>query len=192
MKYQVLTAPHPNLRKIAKPVNKVDKKLLQNQELLIQALKDEQDPIGVGMAFTQINKLIRGFAFRTDTDNELKLDENMIVIFNPELIAHSSKLTLGQNEQDPDIEGCLSVPTVFGPVLRWPWVELKYQLIENNKLVTYQKKFQDYEARIMQHELDHLNGVLFTDHLLEQRQPVYLQKDGELVQAEDTNFLKVY
>jgi peptide deformylase len=186
--YKLLTAPHPNLRKKARPIKQADKKLISNQELLIQALNDEQDPPGVGMAFTQIDKLIRGFAFRPSADK----NKETIIMLNPEIVSHSEQLSLGENPKEADLEGCLSVPKIYGPVWRWQWIELTYQIAKNNQLVNKKGKFSDYEARIIQHEIDHLEGVLFTDRLIEQDQPAYLKENDDFIPIEGKTLLKVY
>ncbi len=186
----VITAPHPTLRKVAKPVNKVDKKLLQNIKLLIDSLILEKDPEGVGLAFPQINKSISGFAYRPDKNK--KKAGSVQVFFNPKIIAHSNDLVLGRKPKKPDLEGCLSVPRFFGAVPRWSWVEMEYQIVEDSKLVTHKQLFKDYKARIVQHEIDHLNGILFTDHVLKHNLPIYLVENDQLIPFEDKELLKSF
>lgn len=186
----IISAPHPTLRKVAKTVTKVDKKLLQNIELLKQSLQAEKNPEGVGLAFPQINKSIRGFAYQPNKKNKDILA--IKVLFNPKILDHSQEQVLGKNPKEPDLEGCLSVPNLFAPVPRWSFVELEYQLIGDNQLVTYQQRFENYNARIVQHELDHLNGILFTDHVLKHKMPIYLLVDGELMPFDELDLLKTF
>jgi len=186
----IITAPHPTLRKVARPVTKVDTKLLQNIKLLIDNLVLEKDPEGVGLAFPQINKSIRGFAYRPDVNK--KRPDSVQVFFNPKIIAHSDDFVLGRNPKKPDLEGCLSVPRFFGAVPRWSWVEMEYQTVEGNKLVFHKQLFKDYKARIVQHETDHLNGILFTDHVLKYNLPIYLVENDQLIPFEDKELLKSF
>ncbi|KUK79853.1 MAG: Peptide deformylase [Microgenomates bacterium 39_7] len=185
----IITAPHPTLRQQAKPVTKIDKKLLQNIDLLIENLLLEKDPQGVGLAFPQINKSIRGFAFRPETK---KGKSSTQVFLNPKIVSRSESQSFGENNDEPEMEGCLSIPQFYAPVPRWDWIELEYQLTDNQRLSNQQQRFCGYHARIIQHELDHLNGILFTDYVLKYDLPLYVQKGGELVPFEDKELLKAY
>lgn len=186
----IITAPHPTLRKKTAPVTKVDKKLLQNIDLLREDLLAEKDPEGVGLAFPQINKSIRAFAYRKNT--RIKKKNDIQVFFNPEIISHSQEQILGRKPDKPDYEGCLSVPNLWGQVPRWSWIELKYELIENGHFSAHQAKFDNYASRAIQHELDHLDGILFTDHILEHDLPIYLEQNGEWVEFNDKELLRTF
>ncbi len=195
MSNPIITAPHPTLRKKAQPIKKVDKKLLDNIKLLITALDYEQDPQGVGLAFPQINKSLQAFAFKPDkitAENFKKESREAKILLNPTIKAHSSDKTFGTDPDEPDYEGCLSIPNVYGPVPRWTWVELEYQIIKNKQLTTQNKKFTAYAARIVQHELDHLQGILFTDYLLKLNLPAYLKQGDQFIEMTNRDLLKVY
>jgi peptide deformylase len=81
-----------------------------------------------------------------------------IALVNPEIIEHSE-------EKCTDKEGCLSVPGESGEVERWTWVKVKFL---DPKGVAYSMKLVDLAARIVQHEIDHLDGVLFIDRVEEE------------------------
>jgi peptide deformylase len=85
-------------------------------------------------------------------------DENYrtIPMINPEIVEKS-------NEKCSDKEGCLSVPGKTGAVERWTWVRVNFLDIEGKK---YSLKLENLAARIVQHEIDHLDGVLFTDKVI--------------------------
>ncbi len=187
-----MTAPHPTLRKKAAPITQVDKKTISLIEELKTTLKDQKNPAGVGLAFPQIGKSLRAFAMREAMAETDPKQTEIMVLINPEIIAHSSDKTLGDDEENPDLEGCLSIPNVYGPVPRWAWVKLKYQILRQNELIDQTKKFSGFPARIAQHELDHLNGILFTDYLLELNLPAYLEQEENLVTLADTSPLQVY
>jgi peptide deformylase len=156
---KIITIPHQTLRTTAKPVTVVDKKLKKFITDLEKTLNATKNPKGVGLAANQVDDLHR--VFSTHFDKQLRS------FINPEITAASDDLVLGPDGKDPYLEGCLSIPGIYGPVYRHEWLELEYQLIENDTLTTHTEKFDDYNARVIQHELDHLNGVLFIDHTLE-------------------------
>lgn len=185
----IITAPHPTLRQTAKRIDVVDKKLLQNIDLLIKNLLLEKDPEGVGLAFPQINKSLRAFAFRPDP-KEKNIPTQVLI--NPEITQHSQEQVLGERSGEPDLEGCLSVPNLYAPVPRWSWIELTFELIEDNQLVLKKERFENYHARIIQHELDHLNGILFTDHVLKFNLPIYIEDGDKMVELEDKELLEAY
>lgn len=76
-------------------------------------------------------------------------------MINPEILEKSK-------ETDIDTEGCLSLPRHWGPVERSIWVKAKFTDAKGNDRVM---TFDDFDARIVQHEVDHLNGILFIDHV---------------------------
>ena len=81
------------------------------------------------------------------------------------------------------MEGCLSLPHFYGPVKKPDVVELEY-LDEKGK--KQRKTFRGFMAQIIQHEVDHLEGVLFIDRLLEQNKPLYEYKNGEWTEVDLT------
>lgn len=174
---KIISAPHPTLRTVASEVTKVDKKLRQFVNELEETLRLKDNPKGVGLAAPQVDKKLRIFSTQFALDEQydspaaLKLD----YYINPTITKHSGKQTFGQDKKNPQLEGCLSIPHLYGPVPRWEWVELNYFVINNDELEEKNKKFLDFEARVIQHELDHLNGILFTDYILEYDLPFYVE-----------------
>lgn len=79
-----------------------------------------------------------------------------IAMINPEIIEHSEIKCI-------DTEGCLSVPGETGDVERWSWIKVSFLDPEGRK---YALKLDTLAARIVQHEIDHLDGILFTDKLI--------------------------
>jgi peptide deformylase len=167
---QVLNATDPKLRLKSKPVVKVDKKVLS----LIKDLKDtlvvQKDPEGIGLAAPQIGKNLRVFV--------IKPAKELLVFINPK-IQNSFK---SKSKTDNKImEGCLSLPHHYGPLKRAEKIKVKY-LTEKGDEVS--EEFKALEAQIIQHEIDHLNGVLFIDRLLEQKKPLYEFINGEWEKVE--------
>lgn len=133
----------PVLRKKAQPVTdfSVVKALLNEMKQTMYA----ED--GVGLAAPQVGVSLRFFAM--DDGSGFK------IVVNPEILERST-------EKESAEEGCLSVPGVFAQVERHTWVRVRYQ---NEHGEFREELLQGYGARIFQHELDHLDGVLFIDHL---------------------------
>lgn len=192
MATQVLTAPHPTLRQTAQPIKTVDKKLLDNIKQLIIALEGEKDPPGVGMAFPQIDKSIRGFALRPDAKGDNPAHAKIKILINPVITAHSTNQSFGEDPDEPDFEGCLSVPKIYGPVPRWDWLELDYEIIKDEQLLKQSQRYTGYVARVIQHELDHLDGILFTDHLLKLDLPAFIKQGDEFAELMDRDILQVF
>lgn len=166
-KLPIITAPNKILRKVAKPVAKIDKKVKSFIDNLLFTLEQTSNPKGVGLAAPQVGKSWRIFALNLST---LKSRGVESIFINPQITRHSANQTLGPDPKKPTLEGCLSMPNVFGPVPRWEWVELTFQ---DTNLDEQTGRFADFEARVIQHELDHLDGILFTDHSLKHNLPVY-------------------
>jgi len=209
---KIITVPNQHLRRKAKPIEKVDKKLLKFLKQFNETLSKQDSPKGIGLAAPQVDKSWRIFA--TQLSNRDRTDYQPLRLFiNPEIIAHSKKTSFGPDEKKPDLEGCLSIPALYGPVPRWEWIELAYQIIENDisdpefcsqnsvgmkdtayKLVNKKEKFEDFNARVIQHERDHLDGILFTDYILEHDLPVYKvnEETDKLEEVKDRNILEIF
>lgn len=141
----------------------------QLAETLLETLQAARNPRGVGLAAPQIDSGVRMFA--TLLNNEPR------VFINPRITTASEKLSLGRDPEDPDLEGCLSIPRLYAPVPRYTWIELEYEKAVNGKLETHSETFEDFAARVVQHEQDHLDGILFLDHALQYDLPV-LEGEG--------------
>lgn len=163
---KIVTLPHPSLRVQAKEVSQVDKKLLQFVKDIKSTLGKTKNPQGVGLAATQVNSSRRIFCTQLEK-------RKLRAFINPEIVGHDNNTTLGPKKDEPYLEGCLSIPGIYGPVPRFGWVELQFQVIEGSELKTQTERFKDFEARVIQHELDHLNGILFIDYTKQLGLPLY-------------------
>jgi peptide deformylase len=170
---KIITVPHPTLRSVASAVTLVDKKLLEFLQDLEETLLDTHNPKGVGLAAPQVDRLKRVFALNLAEDNR-----ELRSVINPSIIEHSTEVRFGPEKEDPYLEGCLSIPGIYGPVPRWQWVDLQFEVIKDNQLVRKVERFEDYGARVVQHELDHLDGVLFIDYSIKYDLPLYKEKRG--------------
>jgi len=185
---KISTVPNPILRQVSQPVKAVNKKLNSFIKDLEKTLINSADPPGVGLSAIQVGKPIR--IFSTYLVKSKKIREIKTYI-NPKIVKTSKKLTLGPDEKSrsasggkPILEGCLSVPRIWGSVLRHQWIKFEFETFDpkTNQLVKQTKKYSSFPARAIQHELDHLDGILFTDHSMKQNQPLYEEKNGELTQ----------
>lgn len=169
---KIITIPHPTLRTEAQEVRTVDKKLIQFIKELEDTLKKKDNPRGVGLAAPQVDTKWR--IFSTQLPTEPQSDEYTLRSFiNPRITDHSEHHTFGPEKKEPILEGCLSIPGFYGPVPRWEWVDLTYDYISEGELKTTNEHFTDFAARVVQHENDHLNGILFIDYIIQFELPLY-------------------
>lgn len=173
---QILKSTDPRLREKSKPVQKVDKKVLSIISDLKDTLRIQEDPEGVGLAAPQIGKNVQVFI--------IKINDGLKTIINPKVlwVSKFSKKNVANKKKKPKIlEGCLSLPHYYGPLKRNESIKLTY-LNEEARKVT--EIFTSFSAQIVQHEIDHLNGVFFTDRLFEQKAPLYEYINGEWEKVE--------
>ncbi|MEJ2348008.1 MAG: peptide deformylase [Patescibacteria group bacterium] len=176
MKIKIVKAGDPCLRRKSKPVSKIDKKILTLIADMKETLLAEKDPEGVGLAAPQVGKNIRLFIMRINGDIK--------TVINPKIISVSKiKTTREDDKKKKALEGCLSIPYYYGAVARTKEIKISYTTEEGKRVA---ETFKGFPARIVEHEIDHLNGVLFIDHLLEQKLPLYEIKDDI---AEEVDFV---
>ena len=160
MAQDILTAPNPKLNEVSQRVQKVDKAAKKLAQDLKDTLAKQKDPEGVGLSAPQIGVLKRVFILNPG------LKSNFLVVINPEVVKVSKKTNLTVLKgKEPDLEGCLSVPGVYALVER-PWEITVTFHNENFEVMT--QKLTGFLAVAFQHELDHLEGTLFTQRALEQ------------------------
>lgn len=157
----IITVPHDTLRKKSKPVEFTDD-LRSQVESLADALKKAREPEGVGLSFPQIDLSLRGFV--TFLDNKVR------IYLNPEVLDMDEKMTLGGRPDRPTLEGCLSIPYLYGPVWRPKKIKIKAHDEWGNE---FYKTLSSFPARLFLHELDHLEGVLFTDYTKRDNLPLF-------------------
>jgi peptide deformylase len=158
---------------VAKPVVQIDKKILRVISDLKQTLLAAKNPEGVGLAAPQIGIPLRLFFARPNPKKP------PLLFINPEIITHSQRLQM-PDTQHGVYEGCLSLPHHYSPLKRSMSVTVKYQtLTDNSQLTTHNSVFTGFLAHIIQHEVDHLNGILFIDHVLAQNSKLFLIKGKE-------------
>lgn len=170
---KIVNAPNPVLTQKAKPVDKIDKVILAIIEEMKTALLSAADPIGVGLAAPQIGKSLCIFITKPASNSPITVFVNPEIIENdplPPVIKQKSK------KSQTKLEGCLSLPNIWGEVARHPTVKITY-LNGKGKKIT--RKFRGLMATIVQHEIDHLDGGLFPKRVLEQQGALYKSKKNE-------------
>lgn len=145
---KVITFPHPGLRYVAKPVRRVDALLKQVGVRLIELMYAHR---GVGLAATQVNVPLRMFAWDPTGDP----DSGQATVFLNPIISRPRS-----NEEAE--EGCLSLPGINARVVRSKTIRMNAYDLTGKEI---DQDYSGFEARILQHETDHLDGVLFLDRL---------------------------
>jgi peptide deformylase len=172
----ILSVPHPILRKKSVAVDKITPDIQKMIDELKETMVDAHDPEGVGLSLPQIGYNIRGFV--------TYLDKKLKIYLNPIILDMSEEKTLGGTPERPTLEGCLSIPWLYGPV--WRPKKIKIQALDEHG-VEFTKTLSSFPARLAMHEYDHLEGVLFTDYTLKENLPLYLldREQNKFVEVED-------
>lgn len=177
---KIVHAPHTILTKKVESVKKINKKIQELVYDMEETLIEQVDPQGVGLAAPQVNIDLAIFIIKPTLKSETKVFINPKIL---ELMSGSLETAEDQEKKDENIklEGCLSIPRIWGPVTRNTKVLLEYQDLTGEKHTEW---FSGFKSVIIQHEMDHLQGVLFTQRVLEQKGKLYQEKDGELEKIE--------
>ncbi len=170
----IITLPNPHLRERSTRIRVIDESTLQLIDDMLAATldweKSRPHEVAVALAAIQIDRPERIVIIREDFDD--KTNQNFTVLINPEIIK-------GEGEILSEQEGCLSVDSVYGLVPRWSKVRVK--AIDINGHEVRIKSPNPFIARILQHEIDHTNGICFVDHIAKEKAAFsILRDDGEL------------
>lgn len=156
----LIILPDPLLRQVSKPIERVDSDL---QRLADDMLDTMYDAPGIGLAAVQIGVPRRMLVIDVSREGE---EKQPLVVINPEIIKSSDERSVYE-------EGCLSIPDYYAEVERPATVSIKYldrdgkeQMVEADSLL----------ATCLQHEIDHLNGVLFIDHISRLKREMVIKK----------------
>lgn len=189
---KIITIPHNTLRQVALPVTTVDKKLLMFLDQLGDTLWKKDNPRGVGLAAPQVNESLRVFTTLLPESGVRGEGEPLLRFFiNPTMEDVSEELTFGENPDEPILEGCLSIPSIYGPVPRHQTVKVAFSELIENELRTKTETFSGYAARVMQHEYDHLDGRLFVDYSAEFDLPLY-KENGKKMDEMSSEMVKAF
>ncbi|MBX9805927.1 MAG: peptide deformylase [Alphaproteobacteria bacterium] len=158
----VLTAPHPKLKIVAKPVETVNDEIRRLMDDMLETMYPND---GMGLAAPQVgvDKRVIVIDFNAGEDD---LGPDVLKLVNPELLWTSEETC----QMD---EACLSVPNLYGPVERPLSAKIRFTN-EHNK--TVELDLDGIKARCVQHEMDHLNGILYFDHFSRLKQEIFIRK----------------
>lgn len=173
--YNIVQAPHPLLRKKLKLVKAMTGKVSKIITEMRETLAKQNSPEGVGLAANQVGIDLQICLVRKNFSKKAKTEEEFMVMINPVIVETSEELMVEAENEHPPLEGCLSLHNYYGRVKRHAWVMVEYQTVGENCQTSAPRaeKFEGMMAVIVQHEIDHLNGKLFVEKVLEQKGALY-------------------
>ncbi|MDR6769860.1 peptide deformylase [Azospirillum sp. BE72] len=163
----ILVAPHPILKRKAQPVAEVDARVVKLMDDMVETMYDAN---GIGLAAPQVGVLDRVIVVDVHEKGE---PANPIRLANPEIVWSSDEKAVCE-------EGCLSVPEQYAEVTRPQRIRVRY-LDEKNQ--QQEIEADGMLATCIQHEIDHLNGVLFVDYLSMLKRNILLKKVQKMQKA---------
>ncbi|MFZ1242777.1 MAG: peptide deformylase [Candidatus Saccharimonas sp.] len=172
-KESIIVLPNPHLRQKSQKVHIVTSEIMQLVKDMTDASIDWEDSrpheISAALAAVQIDRLERVIIVRSDFDDKAIRDFTPLI--NPEIVKYEGSIV-------SDYEGCLSVGGFYGKVPRYTNIRVKALDIEGNEV---RFRANGFLARVIQHEIDHTNGIVFIDHIKEKTDAFYrLNSEGEL------------
>lgn len=172
-KESIITLPNPHLRIKSDKVHVITDDTINLINDMTSASLDWEDSrpheISAALAAVQIDNLQRVIIVRSDFDDKTARDFTALI--NPEIVKYEGQLIA-------DYEGCLSVGGVYGKVPRHSKIRVKALDLEGNEV---RFKAEGFLARVVQHEIDHMNGIVFIDHIRDEKESFYtLDEKGDL------------
>jgi len=166
---EVLKFPDKRLREVSTPLEKITDEIRELANDMLEVMYDEP---GVGLAAPQVGQTVRLIVVDTEWTAE-DAERNPLVLVNPEILEHSGRITW--------TEGCLSVPDFEADVERAARVKLRASNLEGEELEIDASELQ---AVCFQHEIDHLDGVLFIDRISRLKRNLYTQRRKKQLRRE--------
>lgn len=172
-KDDIITLPNPHLRqksvRVREVVGAVTKLVSDMTDAALDWEASRPHEISAALAAVQLDHLDKVVIVRSDFEN--KDSREFTALINPEIVKYEGSV-------EADYEGCLSVKDIYGKVPRHTKVRVKALDIDGNEV---RFKAEGFLARVIQHEIDHTNGIVFIDHLKDQPDSFYrLDEKGEL------------
>jgi peptide deformylase len=166
---EVLKFPDKRLREVSTPIEKITDEIRELANDMLDVMYDEP---GIGLAAPQVGQTIRLVVVDTEWTAE-DAERSPLVLVNPEILEHSGQITW--------TEGCLSVPDFEADVERASHVKLRASNLEGEDLEIDASELQ---AVCFQHEIDHLDGVLFIDRISRLKRNLYTQRRKKQLRRE--------
>ena len=172
-KDDIIALPNPHLRQKSVRVREITEQVLALIEEMTDAAVDWEDSrpheISAALAAVQLDRMDRVVIVRSDFDD--KEQKGFTALINPEIVKYEGTIVT-------DYEGCLSVRDVYGKVPRYNKIRVKAINIDGEEV---RFKAEGFLARVIQHEIDHTQGIVFIDHIQDKRDAFYtLDEKGEL------------
>lgn len=173
-KEDIITLPNPHLRQKSERIHVINQEVLDQVAKMIDAAldweKSRPHEVSAALAAVQVDILKRLVIIRNDFDD--KTNDEFIALINPEIVKYEGEIV-------EDFEGCLSVNHIYGKVPRYSKVRVKALALNGQEI---KLKAEGFLARVLQHEIDHTNGIVFIDHIKDNPTAFYkLDKNGELI-----------
>jgi peptide deformylase len=170
-KTAIITLPNPLLRQKSRRIGHIDQSVQKLAETMIESTLAWEDSreheFGAALAAVQIGQLYRVIVVRHDFDD--KENRQFDVYINPEIVKAEGSPT-------EELEGCLSVAGIYGAVARYPKVKVR-ALDQTGKPIRVTAK--GFLARVFQHEIDHMNGMVFVDRVSDSSKLYRLEPSGQ-------------
>lgn len=171
---KILTVPNKVLNAPTQQVSRVDGKIRKLIVEMEETLIAQTDPEGVGLAAPQVGVSLALFIIKPSPKAKLE------VFINPKIVKQEDAADPEQpprTKKQTKMEGCLSIPRIWAPLRREKDIIVTY-MDETGETLT--KPFKGFKSTIVQHEIDHLNGILFTMRCLEQGSEIYEERGDRL------------
>jgi peptide deformylase len=171
-KDQIICLPNSHLRQASTRVvanTPISKVIKQMKDATLDWEANRPHEVGVALAAIQIDRPQRIIIIRNNFED--KSDKTFMVLVNPEIVKLEGSI-------EEEFEGCLSVVDVYGKVPRYSKVRVRARDEQGREI---RVKAEGFLARVLQHEIDHIRGTMFVDHIADNKQAFYrLTKDGKL------------
>jgi len=182
-KEDIITLPNPHLRQTSRKIKEVTNETRELVDSMTDAALDWEasrpHEVSAALAAVQIDAMERVVIIRSDFDN--KDSKEFTILINPEIVKYEGTIVA-------DYEGCLSVSNIYGKVPRHSKVRVRATTLEGKEV---RFKATGFLARVVQHEIDHTNGIVFIDHIKDAQDAFYtLDNEGELIPLEYDEHIK--
>ncbi len=177
----IVTIPNEALRMKSKRIGYIDDSIAKLAKDMIETTLDwdHDSEFGAALAAIQIGEPIKLTVVRNSFDSGE--EKNFTTLINPEIVKSSPEMVT-------DIEGCLSVPGIYGKVKRHLKIKVKAKDIHGNDI---RMSLEGFPARVVQHEIDHMSGIIFLDHIKDSKNLLSIDENGKLSPMTDNERIEL-
>jgi len=178
---KIVTIPDKILRMKSKRIGYIDDSIAKLASDMIDTTLDwdHDSEFGAALAAIQIGEPIKLTVVRNSFESGE--DKTFTTLVNPEIVKSSKEMVT-------DIEGCLSVPGIYGKVDRHLKIKVKAKDLEGGEI---RMTLEGFPARVVQHEIDHMSGVIFLDHIKDSKNLLSIDKNGKLSPMTDNQKIEL-